>query len=75
MERPCIGCGYCCQKAQCSLSLRISGQHELCPWLYHNMKRFMCGLAELFPEQIGINTGCCSALNTMRSNKLREDMG
>jgi hypothetical protein len=74
----CVGCGYCCRKAPCGVSLRVFGPVTECPALAYNReeKRYYCALC-LKPDPIGaryreelyIGEGCCSPLfNTDREN-------
>lgn len=73
--KDCIGCGYCCRKAPCSMAMRIHGSHiTSCPELKWNGTRWICGaidravgpLADLYRKELAIGEGCCSSLNTFR---------
>lgn len=74
--RPCVGCGYCCTKAQCALSSNLFGIRPICPALNWNGKRHLCLLmttdtmrgvpAREIRERLYEGAGCCSPLNTWR---------
>ena len=75
--RPCVGCGYCCRKAQCTPSIRVYGIIPAgCPALYFKDGRYWCQLADeekKLPEDqrwaskyVAIGAGCCSPLNSDR---------
>jgi hypothetical protein len=63
----CVGCGYCCLKAPCALSVRIHGyMQEKCPALIWSGTRYLCRYADHFKTELAIGAGCCSALNSWR---------
>lgn len=80
--RPCVGCGYCCRKAQCVVGLKAyGGAATYCPglvWIGSPALpaggRYYCKL--VLDEQargivkvaldLCIGEGCCSSLNTER---------
>lgn len=71
--RPCVGCGYCCQKVTCIAgeieSARLGVKAHPCPFLYQRDRRYWCKLAEesrKTAEGLAIGAGCCSPLNTQR---------
>jgi hypothetical protein len=69
--RPCVGCGYCCITARCSIGLFLFGQEGRCPALKWNGNRYMCDLVDLYKNALNIDRGCCAPLNTWRE-KVRE---
>jgi len=65
---PCVGCGYCCRKAQCSWSQNRHGTQEVCPELEQKENRYWCKAADN-PElarEVAIGAGCCSPMNSDR---------
>ena len=66
----CVGCGYCCWVAQCSLSLHLYDKRDICPDLYwdNNLKRHFCKQAKEYAEVLYIEAGCSSSLNSWRRN-------
>ncbi len=66
--KECVGCGYCCLKAQCAVSLDVYGPLARCKALYWNGSMYRCGLAKLWTEELAIGEGCCSSLNTWRQD-------
>jgi hypothetical protein len=71
IEKPCVGCGYCCITAKCSIGLFLYGQNGRCPVLKWNGRRYLCELVDLFKDALAIGAGCCAPLNTWRE-KVRE---
>lgn len=76
----CVGCGYCCIKTPCAVSIRLYPGAKKCPQLEWTNDRYTCGLMTL-PEPLGAdyrkelyaNEGCCCALNSWRKDvKKRE---
>lgn len=67
----CIGCGYCCIQATCYLGVQFWGHIHPCPGLYWDTNRYMCKLADEFPDKLYIGVGCCSPKNTWR-NEVKE---
>ncbi len=53
----CVGCGFCCKTAPCSLSMRLYNKKE-CPMLRHDGKKYRCGII----EELAIGAGCSSSL-------------
>lgn len=70
--RPCIGCGYCCLTAQCSLSFLTFGRQPTCPALEWDGSRHWCALAanECAAEMLAVGYGCSSDLNSWRTEPL-----
>jgi len=76
---PCVGCGYCCMKAPCSVIWRMmlfwTGKPifiKRCPALYWNGERYACRLAAVSArarELLVIGAGCTSSLNSWRQEK------
>ena len=65
----CVGCGYCCLKAPCAISVDVyKGKREPCPALYWNGSMYRCGLAKLWTDELAIGAGCSSSLNTWRQD-------
>ena len=74
---PCVGCGYCCLKAQCWFSIDCYGDVDgVCPSLYHNGERFRCAQvgSERLRELVAIGAGCCSPLNSKRRRQIFCDL-
>jgi len=71
IEKQCVGCGYCCITAKCSIGLFLYGQNGRCPALKWNGRRYLCELVDLFKDALAIGAGCCAPLNTWRE-KVRE---
>ena len=63
----CVGCGYCCKKAPCSLSMRLYNK-EKCPALRYDGKRYWCGIV----QELAIGAGCSSDLNSDRSLMVKQ---
>lgn len=70
--RPCVGCGFCCLKAPCTLSMGKFGERR-CPALKWNEERYICELASDHWEGLHIGAGCCCALNTWRLDVRNRD--
>lgn len=70
--RPCVGCGYCCKKVQCGLSIVSYGRKSVCPALYECNGRYWCLMADDYPEVLAIGAGCCSPLNSARREHLQK---
>ena len=73
--RECVGCGFCCRKAPCCVSLRVHGPVTACPSLVYRDERYFCGLCELpgalgerYREELYVGAGCCCGLNTDRQS-------
>jgi len=64
----CVGCGYCCLKAPCAVSIEVYGQIDRCLALYWNGSMYRCGLAKLWTEELAIGAGCSSSLNDWRQD-------
>jgi len=73
-QRPCVGCGYCCQTATCAFGELAGSDSKECKYLRRNGDRYFCHLVECFPdvykEPLAIGAGCCSSL----FNKQRDAM-
>lgn len=41
MSVPCVGCGHCCSRAQCGLSLSIFQHQKVCPALHFSTQENM----------------------------------
>lgn len=65
MTSPCVGCGYCCIKVPCPLSVKLYGKDD-CPALQWDGERYRCTLAEEYHAALYIGAGCCAALNSWR---------
>ena len=74
--RRCVGCGYCCTKARCALSMRLAhgDQNGWCPYLYQEGDRWRCTLAKDpdHAKELAIGEGCCSPLNTDRRKMIEK---
>jgi len=74
--RPCLGCGFCCKTARCSVSYQAEddcpelavgmSSGETCPFLYHDGIQWRCKLSGMYRVALAIGAGCCSPLNTKR---------
>jgi len=75
----CVGCGYCCRKATCSIAMSILGPWALkvryCPFLTYRDGRWWCNLyitgddelKAIIDHSMGMGEGCgSSAFNTCR---------
>ena len=74
----CIGCGYCCLKARCGVSMEhYDTDQKRCPGLVwsDNEKRYFCLLmrygdktypSQYFKDTLYEGEGCSSGLNTWR---------
>ena len=77
----CLGCGYCCKKAPCSLAMSKHGAVAPCPSLRFHDGRYWCGEVEdaktekernFIVGNLYIGAGCCSSLNSDRRKKAKE---
>jgi len=75
--KECVGCGFCCRKAQCGLSVNIYGKVDVCPALIwdEEKRRYWCKACQMAGEigvkyrvQLDIGEGCCCGLNSDRQN-------
>jgi len=68
----CVGCGYCCIKAMCSIGIAYHGRsEERCPYLVWNGSMYRCRLVtDNLIDQSKLTTGfgCTSNMNTWRKN-------
>jgi hypothetical protein len=64
----CNGCGFCCIKAQCLLSVKLFGRCDICPALEWIGSRHICRLAKGHSEELYIGAGCCASLNSWRKD-------
>lgn len=78
-QKDCIGCGYCCTKAQCIISIHLYGKSQKCPSLKWNGERHICNLmiddtllSRQYRKELGIGLGCCSSLNSWRNEPLKD---
>jgi hypothetical protein len=71
VQKQCVGCGYCCITAMCSIGLHVFGKVGKCPALTWNGHRYICEIADLFVNALNIGKGCCAPLNTWRE-RVRE---
>lgn len=66
----CVGCGYCCMKAMCSVGVREHGGDEgRCPYLVWENDRYWCYLVlteKVSWKELFIECGCSSSLNNWR---------
>ena len=71
----CCGCGYCCMKARCAISMLVFDINSKdCPALFFEDGRFWCRLAEqkTLKKALYIGDGCSSTMfNTQREAFLR----
>jgi hypothetical protein len=65
-EKPCVGCGYCCITATCSIGLFLFGKNGQCPALRWNGSRYICDLVDIYKNALAIGKGCCAPQNTWR---------
>jgi len=75
--KECVGCGYCCRKAPCALSVSIYGKVDVCPALIwdETNRRYWCKACKVAGElgaryraELYIGEGCCCGLNSDRKN-------
>lgn len=64
----CVGCGYCCLQATCSLGVEVYGTTYPCPALLWKGKQYRCKLANEYEDILYIGSGCCSPLNSWRKD-------
>lgn len=72
---PCVGCGWCCIKVPCPLSLAKWGLLD-CPALAWDEERgrYVCQQAAEWRYELYISEGCCANLNSWRWDvKNRDD--
>ncbi len=78
--RDCIGCSYCCMEARCVASVRLYPAAEVCPALKWSEvgERHFCDLmllpgklGEVYREELCAGAGCCSNLNSWRSEPIK----
>jgi len=65
----CVGCGYCCLQATCSLGVYFFDNRYPCPALIWNGEQYRCRLAEMYTDDLYIGSGCCSPTNPWRKEK------
>ena len=77
--KKCIGCGFCCIKARCVASQRLYQSAEVCPALKWDGKRHFCDLmflpgiiGEGYRKELYAGEGCCSNLNSWRTEPLQD---
>lgn len=78
----CVGCGFCCIKTPCQVSMRLYPSVKYCPQLIWDDEkgRYFCGLmiiegliGEGYRKELYAGEGCCSSLNSWRNDvKKRE---
>jgi hypothetical protein len=71
---PCLGCGYCCKKALCTLGSHLHGHELPCPSLTYKNGRYWCSEAlssEHVAKALYVGEGCCSSMNSYRQERLR----
>ena len=68
----CVGCGYCCREAPCSLAQAEGITEAPCPLLEWDGTKWRCSRmlrgpdAEDWKEYLYTGEGCCSSLNSDR---------
>jgi hypothetical protein len=72
---PCVGCGYCCMKAQCGLSFVKYGYQKVCPALQWDGRRHVCVWAKEHARDLAIGGGCCSSLFNSWRDDIRDRRG
>jgi len=83
VNRPCVGCGYCCQTAACALGASRHGPIAPCPELRLVGDIWRCGpvldaiatdsaRSTLLIEDLAIGEGCCSPLNSQRQEFIKK---
>lgn len=77
ITKPCVGCGFCCKKAPCSLAVRVFNATDSCPMLVwdEEQHRYFCDacrkpgeIGARYREELYIGEGCCCGLNSDRQN-------
>jgi len=71
----CLGCGYCCLKVQCQISIREYGVRKICPALKWNGVRHICLLAIKYKNELAINAGCSSSLFNLWRKEIKDRIG
>lgn len=69
LHRPCVGCGFCCAKAQCPPGREIYGDRRRCPGLFWDGARYRCRLVMANAQvaaALQVGEGCCRPLNRWR---------
>lgn len=80
----CVGCGYCCIKAQCWIGAKHTDRHVMekwrfgrdrCPFLKWEGQRYVCTLmlrddeiGAQAREELSVGAGCSSSLNSWRQD-------
>lgn len=78
---PCLGSGCCCKQSTCDVGARKHGAQAPCPSLTYDegAQRYFCGevlalegdARVAMMKTIGVGTGCCSNMNSDRSDYAR----
>ena len=71
----CVGCGYCCETAACVLGVTFGSRGDPCDFLIFRDGRYWCRLVlegVVSADQIYVGAGCCSSLNSKRSDFIKE---
>jgi hypothetical protein len=75
--KKCVGCGFCCQKAQCYSAPIRAEYGDICPHLIWSKddKRYYCDvvmgdtdMAKRLGFELAIGLGCCCGLNSWRKD-------
>lgn len=78
----CVGCGWCCIKTQCGVSLRLHGKQNRCPELIWSIdeNRYFCrlmtfetSLSDAYKKELYAGEGCCASLNSWRRDIRNRD--
>ena len=70
----CVGCGFCCLQATCSLGVHFFNNRHPCLALNWNGEQYRCQLAEEYKDELYIGSGCCSPLNDWRKEVKQRDL-
>ena len=78
--KPCVGCGFCCLQAKCVAGQRLYKSSDICNALVwrEDKNRYVCDLMALpgilgeeYRKELYAGAGCCSNLNSWRSNVIK----
>lgn len=84
--KPCVGCGFCCNKAPCALASSLGlAKDGKCKELLWASGRYWCGLMldapkvddrdeNWYKRHLCAGEGCCSPLNSIRQEIVYENL-
>lgn len=71
LQRDCVGCGFCCAKAQCPPGREAYGDRRRCPGLFWDGARYRCRLVMTDAQAaavLQVGEGCRRPLNRWRKD-------